>query len=405
MALLHSLPPNDHPARLLEENSPALASRLKHEVQDDLSSRDCNVPGSRSCSPLPQLTPGVTSLHPVNSSPESSSINDILRQHCRTRLYVPAIGWTSDQLQLLDCRFSLKRMSPSKRSKESTLPSQKSGHRNSQTQIEETYATRRQRNNLPHLASVAAYLFRPCTMEFRKSVIAELLSSHNIHPLKLPLSQKHCDSVPNIGLKLLPFFFGGRVVNVLHTDGIFSYNSVIPDFAYVGFDTIHTLRHKYINVPPLKRQNLPVVTIREKKLHRLHPKKEAEDPYIIAILIALAQQNGRAKVQEQSRHKRQPLEGNWMHTPLHPGTHIPPEFLDKFDMPSRFSPSRPVSVLYSCIYLSSPQQVIKQLDCALRTSGIPSVLRANAPADAAQVHPMRCSTNKEATVQQASPAC
>jgi len=46
---------------------------------------------------------------PSRSTPEPSSINDILRRHSRSRLYVYPIQWTSDQLELLECRFLAKR--------------------------------------------------------------------------------------------------------------------------------------------------------------------------------------------------------------------------------------------------------------------------------------------------------
>jgi hypothetical protein len=40
--------------------------------------------------------------------PEPASINAILREHCRTRLYVHPIAWTTDQPRLLGCQFVRK---------------------------------------------------------------------------------------------------------------------------------------------------------------------------------------------------------------------------------------------------------------------------------------------------------
>jgi len=37
--------------------------------------------------------------------PQSSSLNDLIRQHCRDRLYVQPLHWTAQHLQLLGCRF------------------------------------------------------------------------------------------------------------------------------------------------------------------------------------------------------------------------------------------------------------------------------------------------------------
>lgn len=37
--------------------------------------------------------------------PQLLSLNDLLRRHCRDRLYVPPLHWTAQHLQLLKCRF------------------------------------------------------------------------------------------------------------------------------------------------------------------------------------------------------------------------------------------------------------------------------------------------------------
>ena len=37
--------------------------------------------------------------------PQPLSLNDLLRQHCRDRLYVPPLRWTAQHVQLLKCRF------------------------------------------------------------------------------------------------------------------------------------------------------------------------------------------------------------------------------------------------------------------------------------------------------------
>lgn len=38
-------------------------------------------------------------------SPEPDSIQAIIRQHCRSKLYVRPILWTQEQLRLLGCEF------------------------------------------------------------------------------------------------------------------------------------------------------------------------------------------------------------------------------------------------------------------------------------------------------------
>lgn len=38
-------------------------------------------------------------------TPQPLSLNDLLRQHCRDRLYIKPLHWTAQHLQLLKCRF------------------------------------------------------------------------------------------------------------------------------------------------------------------------------------------------------------------------------------------------------------------------------------------------------------
>ena len=61
-------------------------------------SSSASRPSRSKCSLAPRRTP----FQP----PEPCSINDLLRQHCRDRLYVHPLRWTSRQLLLLDCYFA-----------------------------------------------------------------------------------------------------------------------------------------------------------------------------------------------------------------------------------------------------------------------------------------------------------
>jgi hypothetical protein len=48
----------------------------------------------------------TTEMAPQASQPpEPFSLNGLLRQHCRDRLYVHPLHWTAQHLQLLNCRF------------------------------------------------------------------------------------------------------------------------------------------------------------------------------------------------------------------------------------------------------------------------------------------------------------
>jgi hypothetical protein len=48
----------------------------------------------------------------ASQPPQSFSLNDLLRQHCRDRLYVQPLHWTAQHLQLLGCRFVCRRRTP-----------------------------------------------------------------------------------------------------------------------------------------------------------------------------------------------------------------------------------------------------------------------------------------------------
>lgn len=51
-----------------------------------------------------------------------------------------------------------------------------------------------------------------------------------------------------------------------------------------------SLRHDSIKIPRCNKVNPPIARLRQKRLRRLKPPTEVEDPYIVAILIALAQE-------------------------------------------------------------------------------------------------------------------
>lgn len=89
------------------------------------------------------------------------------------------------------------------------------------------------------------------------------------------------------------FRFGGCTVNRLSTDRVLSRgNSGVPHLAFVSLDTIHAIRRKYISRRYRlgRRHNLPVASLRQRRLSKLEPLCEPEDPYLAAVLIALAQE-------------------------------------------------------------------------------------------------------------------
>ncbi|KAL6852508.1 hypothetical protein ACO1O0_007053 [Amphichorda felina] len=176
-------------------------------------------------------------------------------------------------------------------------------------------------------------------------------------------------------------------------------------------DTAYTLRTKYVRRKFLgyssrrrnETPNTPVARLIDKKLRSLEPEEEAEEPYIVAVLIALAQRQRRQQQQQEDsagegaaneetltrqsdahampspgeQEKSQFLEESFEVRLLAvPGTaatklyiyaaRIPSKFLDKFDIPSKFSPSGPISITYCSIPRRAPAKLPEKLRHALR---------------------------------------
>jgi hypothetical protein len=189
--VLQPLSPESHKrsARLPGEVSPKSGSKRKAEDDLSTSPRRRFISPSHSFSPpRPPLTASITSLNTATRLPEPSSLNAIIRKHCRARLYVPAIAWTSDQPQLLGCQFVLKKMRSKKECEGSRLTTRRLGSCNVQTDVEEIYATHSRQCQQRHddLIRAATHLCRSRSMEIKKFAIAELLAAYDIHHLQQP---------------------------------------------------------------------------------------------------------------------------------------------------------------------------------------------------------------------------
>lgn len=73
-----------------------LTLTLRHRQRDEDSGSRSDAPSKQHCSPT------------AFAKPELGSINAILREHCRTRLFVEPIIWTCEHLRLLECRFDFR---------------------------------------------------------------------------------------------------------------------------------------------------------------------------------------------------------------------------------------------------------------------------------------------------------
>ncbi|GKZ28206.1 hypothetical protein AbraIFM66950_000017 [Aspergillus brasiliensis] len=229
------------------------------------------------------------------------------------------------------------------------------------------------------------------TLEVKKLAIKEILGAYDV----CPLSHER-----------LSFYFRRQPAATVWTEGVFSRNSAGPSLAYVTIDGIQSRRSKYVHNSPGKTFNEPVFRTCDKKLRSLQPANTVEDPYIMGILIALAQEQWRHR-QRNEQHGERSAECSIMQydegyttngasaktpTSARCGTDRSPHdrgqclrvdvlatsgirddylyvytafisvaFLRKFDEPWRSSPSFPVVVEYHPISLRSPIKSLNKL--------------------------------------------
>ncbi|KPM39708.1 hypothetical protein AK830_g6851 [Neonectria ditissima] len=94
----------------------------------------------------------------------------------------------------------------------------------------------------------------------------------------------------------LDFYFNGRDVATIETQGIFSCSSpddATANLAFLDLQVIAATRDKTIKCSSRKIPSPPVARLENKRRRRIRPPKEMEDPYIAATLIALAQRQRR----------------------------------------------------------------------------------------------------------------
>lgn len=167
-------------------------------------------------------------------------------------------------------------------------------------------------------------------------------------------------------IKSLELDFDGRVVDVVHTDGIFKSDTGGSCIAYVNLNTVTFLRRAYIWGGPgaqLSPFNTPMIRLRQKKQRRLTPPDLAEDPYILCVLIALAQ-----KQLEDRDQTDEPLRVSLLALPGARASHLyfytacfPFSFLNKFTEPSLFLECPTVSISYVKMPLDKPEEFLCHL--------------------------------------------
>ncbi|KAM6480709.1 hypothetical protein HDV62DRAFT_381276 [Trichoderma sp. SZMC 28011] len=140
----------------------------------------------------------------------------------------------------------------------------------------------------------------------------------------------------------------------------------------------------WIGFPRHSERSSPEYRIAEKKRNNVRPVNEVEDPYIVAVLIALAQKQQRrqhavAGTQADTPNREDASDGEskahevflLAHTAMDKPclyfytARVPSSFLDRLDYPSENIPSRPFRIKYHEISFSSLDAMKRDLKFAI----------------------------------------
>ncbi|KAF5025169.1 hypothetical protein F66182_2745 [Fusarium sp. NRRL 66182] len=200
-----------------------------------------------------------------NLGPSILSLHDLIRRH-RQRLYVHPLHWTSQHLQVLACQFV-------DQSWVSETPS---------IEVTNTHAKRSLRNQDMRKALVSLRS-RSNNETSRDWAIEDLMFAYGLQRQNGPGSR---------GNDPLLLTYGPHRKVPLEADTFFGSHSSV---AYLHLDRIRSLRVKtvytrwYYKLLWKWPKNDPVRAILKAKLRKIQPSTQHHDPFILAVLVALAQ--------------------------------------------------------------------------------------------------------------------
>lgn len=394
--LLLSLARNDsahHDETLNMTTLPLSSSRKRKDTAPpvDSSQRPCT---------RPRLSPPVSEPPlPSPAAPEPGSINATIREHYRTRLYVRPIVRTMNQLWLLGCQFVL------------------CDGGSEPTMVEATTRQPQSHKFQQRLISYAKRLQQPSGQMAKKAAIEFLIWAYNISPAMTEydvdsrVSFSIATNMPTRFHPNIPFFFNGRIVTHVQLDGLYLVDSTKGFFAFLHLDSVDARRQRHMSRKYKSHQGAPNTRLRDKKLCAIPPSDRAEDPYIVAALIALAQaQRRRRALPSAPAQSNGPESGktsssespdlfkvrpslliivngpyvHWILTSCKVRLLLMTEicfrhlylfeasfsstFLDRLEKPSEFSSSDPIRISYYKLPQSGPEELVGRL---------PSVFRLN----------------------------
>ncbi|KAF7543475.1 hypothetical protein G7Z17_g10714 [Cylindrodendrum hubeiense] len=201
-------------------------------------------------------------------------IDEIIRRHPRERLFVQPLEWTARHLELLQCSFELQGDAvPSK------IPVDEAVQ-------DADLIDRRPFNYWTHEAEVLA------TSDTKNAVIRRILTDRN-GPFKCirPFGFFRFGSDHRFRLH-------GLVFAPCIQRQIPAQNHPPPVFAFMQRSMVKIQRETAFPMPrPRRRQhvpNVPVAAARQLQLKHLEPADPCRDPYILAVLLGLAQAQAEA---------------------------------------------------------------------------------------------------------------
>jgi hypothetical protein len=223
----------------------------KRRAEDSLS---CSSPKRRRVSEISSVPLWCQSPHPL-------SVNGLMRKHCKNRLYVRPLQWTAQHLELLGYRFVRKGNQKFRgHSKQNSL--QLPSKARILEAIEDILI---HREPVPEFAALISNAF-----------ITAFLKDCHLIQLRYRLA----------------FRFKRQFVATARQNGLFSHpdRSSRATLAFLDLEDVSQRRNRIIGLSRPKRAfDDPVRRIKLTQRRRIEPLCEAEDPYIVSVLIALAQ--------------------------------------------------------------------------------------------------------------------
>ncbi|KAL6880935.1 hypothetical protein J3F83DRAFT_15825 [Trichoderma novae-zelandiae] len=303
----------------------------------------CCCPSSATSTPA-----SSSSFSPQTSesgaSPQAAlSLHGIARRHCREEILVTPLRWTGRHLELLQCSF------------EKPLPEPITAATYSVTEADYS----EERSGTPHLEDFFRYYYKAV---FREQGIRLLLTM---------------DGCPLVAYDSVRLYFNGCVAKrmecvslCLRGDDQDTLQHRRPVAGFIDRSHIELLRKDSLGYRS-RHYNPPILRLYNKKWRKLSPPDPLYDPYIVALLIGVAQQKRRhlREINSNEEAQRGMLFSQVLSTFYSKGkcevigeeafmgwmylyqANIPSSLLDMFDNPNA-PPSAPPSVSVQVIKVS-----------------------------------------------------